>query len=198
MRIAVTGGLGTGKSTVSKVLAATLQCELLDTDQLCRSQLEPAAEGYKEFVRLFGSTFLQEDGTINRLKLRNEVFGNSEFKKSLEGILHPIVRQQVSAHYLNRSVSPKKVLVVEVPLLYEVGWEGDFDLCVVAYVPETTIIKRVMSRDGLSAEEIELVLKAQMSIEKKLEYGHYIVDNSGTFVSTVQQIGWLVRKILWD
>ncbi len=195
MNVAVTGGLGSGKSTVSKILAATLQTELIDTDQLCREQMNPGADGYKEFTRVFDNKFLLDEGTIDRNLLRQAVFEDGELRTKLENILHPLVRRQVSS--LSNVCSLRgAILVVEVPLLYEVGWQDDFDACVVVYLPESLCIQRVMARNGLTAGEIQQILKAQMPIKKKLDSTHFIVDNSGTFVSTVQQIAWLSRKLV--
>jgi dephospho-CoA kinase len=195
VNIAVTGGLGTGKSTVSKILASTLQTELIDTDRLCRLQMLPGAEGFEEFGCTFGKRFIQDDGTIDRMLLRQAIFDDGELRKKLESILHPIVRLQVSSRCRVYSTGDD-ILIVEVPLLYEVGWQDDFDACVVVYVPESLCIQRVMARDGMVAEEIRQILHAQMPIKKKLDYAHFIVDNSGTFVSTVQQIAWLSRKLI--
>jgi dephospho-CoA kinase len=194
VNIAVTGGLGTGKSTVCKILAAKLETELIDTDQLCRLQMLPGAEGFDEFRRAFGERFIQGDGTIDRMLLRQAVFDDLELRAKLENILHPIVRRHVAARC--RACSTQRgSLVVEVPLLYEVGWQDDFDACVVVYVPEKICIQRVMERDGMLVEQIKQILNAQIPINKKLDYAHFIVDNSGTFVSTVQQITWLSRKL---
>lgn len=194
MKIAVTGGLGTGKSTVSKILAATLETEVLDTDQLCRMQMLPGTEGFEEFVRCFGERFLQNDGTINRIMLRQAVFDDDGVRGNLESILHPIVRREVAARG-RQCAANDEILVVEVPLLYEVGWQDEFDACVVVFVPEKICIQRVMTRDGMVAEQIAKILHAQMPIKKKLDYAHFIVDNSGTFVSTVQQIAWMSKKL---
>lgn len=194
MNVAITGGLGTGKSTVSKVLAVTLETELVDVDQLCRLQMLPGAEGFEKFRQTFGEKFLQDDGTINRLLLKQAVFADGELRKKLEDILHPIVQRQVAKQSRVCS-SQGHILVVEVPLLYEVGWQDVFDACVVVYVPEQLCVQRVVIRDGLDVEQIKQILNAQLPIQKKLDYAHFIVDNSGTFVSTVQQIAWLSKKL---
>ena len=192
--VAVTGGLGTGKSTVSKILAATLDTDLLDTDLLCRLQMQPGAEGYKEFCSVFGRKYIQDDGNIDRISLRQAVFEDEELRGQLENILHPIVQRQVVAHG-RVSSSDREVLVVEVPLLYEVGWQDWFDFCVVVYVPEELIVQRVKARDGLDADQIKQISKTQMPIQKKLDSAHFIVDNSGTFTSTMQQVAWLSKKL---
>jgi dephospho-CoA kinase len=194
VNVAVTGGLGTGKSTVSKILAATLAASLIDTDQECRRQMEPGAEGFAEFCRIFGEKYLKNDGTVDRELLRQKTFADEQVRSTLESILHPLVRGQV-ASCSRLSAEQKKILIVEVPLLYEVGWQDDFDVCVVVYIPEKQCVERVMARDHLSAEQIRQILNAQIPIEKKLDYGHFIVDNSGTLVSTVQQIAWMAKKL---
>lgn len=194
MNVAVTGGLGTGKSTVSKILAATLETELLDTDELCRLQMLPGTEGYERFSDTFGKSFILDDGTIDRLLLKQAIFDDGELRVKLENILHPIVQLQVAAH--SRVCATRgDILVVEVPLLYEVGWQDVFDICVVVYVPEELCVQRVMTRDGILVEQIRQILNAQFPIKKKLDYAHFIVDNSGTFVSTVQQVAWLSKKL---
>jgi dephospho-CoA kinase len=194
VNVAVTGGLGTGKSTVSKILAATLETELLDTDELCRLQMLPGTEGFGKFRHTFGERFIQDDGTIDRLLLKQAIFEDGELRAKLESILHPIVQLQVAARSRECSIHGD-ILVVEVPLLYEVGWQDAFDICVVVYVPEELCVQRVMTRDGILVEQIKQILNAQFPIKKKLDYAHFIVDNSGTFVSTVQQIAWLSKKL---
>lgn len=194
MKIAITGGLGSGKSTVAKILASTLETTLIDTDQLCRLQMLPGTEGYEEFGRVFGQKYIQEDGTVDRILLRQAVFKDSGLKEKLENILHPIVRRQVSTLSKTRS-GHVAVSVVEVPLLYEVGWQDEFDVCIVVYVPEDICVQRVILRDEMTAEEIMRIMDSQMPIKKKLDYADFIVDNSGILVSTVQQTYWLAKML---
>lgn len=194
MNIAVTGSLGTGKSTVSKILAATLETELIDTDQLCRAQMLPGAEGFEEFSRTFGKKFIQSDNTIDRPALRQAVFEDEEIRTQLEKILHPLAQEEVSS-YCRECRSRGKSLIVEVPLLYEVGWQDEFDVSVVVYVPEKICIERVRARNGLAVEAIKQILRSQMPIDIKRHCADFIIDNSGTFVSTVQQVAWLSKKL---
>jgi dephospho-CoA kinase len=194
LNIAVTGSLGTGKSTVSKILAVTLGTEIIDSDELCRRQLLPGAEGFDAFRRSFGKKFIQGDNTIDRRLLRQAVFEDEKLRAQLEKILHPLVQREVAS--CSKACSSRgKILVVEVPLLFEVGWQDDFDTNVVVYVPEKTCIQRVMARNGLAIEEIRQILKSQMSVDKKRDCADFIIDNSGTFVSTVQQVAWLSKKL---
>jgi dephospho-CoA kinase len=193
VNIAVTGGLGSGKSTVSKILAVAMAAEHLDTDQLCRQQLHPGNKGFEIFLQVFGDRYLSADGSINRLLLRQAVFADSAVKENLEKILHPLIRKQVAEHYANCCAGGRD-LVVEVPLLFEVGWQHDFTVWVVVNVSEELCFRRVAARDGLTVQEIQLVAATQWPLGKKLEAAHFIIDNSGTFVSTVQQIAWLGKN----
>jgi dephospho-CoA kinase len=194
VNIAVTGGLGSGKSTVSKILARTIGADHLDTDLLCRQQMQPGRQGFEKFREVFGDRYLHADGSLNRPGLRQAVFTDSRIKKELEMILHPLVRQQVAAHYAKNCQAGEN-LVVEVPLLFESGWQQDFAVWVVVSVSEESCRHRVAARDGLSAEEIQRVIAAQLPISQKLAAAHFVVDNNGTFVSTVQQIAWLGKNL---
>jgi len=193
MNIAITGGLGTGKSTVSKILAAYLGAELIDTDTLCRLQMLPGKEGFTRFLQIFGGNYIQEDGTIDRLELRKAVFLDHAIKNTLEDILHPIVRSEVAAR-CEKSVVQGKIVVVEVPLLFEVNWQQDFEHTVAVFVLEKVCIQRVMARDGIDKDTISNIILSQMPIDIKRSLADFIIDNSSTFVSTVQQIAWLAGK----
>ena len=194
MIIAVTGSLGSGKSTASKILAGVLDAGHIDTDQLCKKEMLPGSRGYEEFRKIFGARYLHADGTLNRVLLRQAVFGDGRIREELENILHPLVRLHV-AELARRCNASGEHLVVEVPLLFEVGWQQDFDAWVVVYVPEDQCLARVSVRDGLSAAEIQRCFASQLPISLKLKLAHFVVDNSGTFVSTVQQLAWLGKKL---
>lgn len=193
MNIAITGGLGTGKSTVSKILAARLSAELIDTDNLCRLQMHPGKEGFERFLQVFGGKFIQNDGAIDRLELRKAVFSDHTVKNTLEDILHPIVRSDVAAR-CEKSAVQGRIVVVEVPLLFEVNWQHDFEYTVAVLVSEKVCIQRVMARDGIDKDMISNIISSQMPLDIKRSLADFIIDNSSIFVSTVQQIGWLAGK----
>lgn len=194
VNIAVTGGFGSGKSTAGRILAVAMAAQYVDTDQLCRQQMQPGNPGFEKFRQVFGTQYLNVDGTLNRLLLRQAVYADSVVKTKLEMILHPLVRLQISEDYAH-CCEVERDLVVEVPLLFEVGWQNDFAVWVVVYVPEDLCVKRVSSRDGMTMEEIQRVFASQLSVAEKLAAAHFVIDNSGTFVSTVQQIAWLGKKL---
>lgn len=194
MKIAVTGTMGSGKSTVSRILAFELGAELINSDEICRLQLQPGQEGANELVKKFGGRFSKADGRIDRELVRKSVFEDEFVKNSLEGILHPIVIRTVNARYLYLSRSGKS-LVVEVPLLYETDMAKDFDVSVVVKVPRTLAVKRVYKRDRLELVQINMIMNSQMDIETKVGLADLVIDNSGTMVSTQQQLGWLCKQI---
>ena len=194
MNIAVTGGIGSGKSTASKILAVAMHAEHIDVDQLCRKQLQPGKQGFVALVKVLGNDYLLADGSLNRPLLRRAVFADSAVRKQLEMIIHPLVRKEVADFYLwCRAVG--KSLVVEVPLLFEAGWQEDFTVSVVVFVTEEVCYSRVAARDGLTNAEIQQVFAAQMPFSDKVKVADFVINNSGTFVGTVQQLAWLGKTL---
>ena len=194
MNVAVTGCFGGGKSTVSRLLASALDAPYLDTDRICRRLLQPGEAGYAAFVAGYGTCFLAVDGTIDRTALRQAVFSDPQLKRALEGILHPLVQGEVAAaSRACREVG--RFQVVEVPLLFEVGWNDEFDVVVVVAGGESLLAERVARRDGLGITQIRDVAASQWPMEEKVRRGDVVIDNGGTFVATVQQVAWLARKL---
>jgi dephospho-CoA kinase len=194
MNLAVTGSFGSGKSTVSRLLAQAMGALYVDSDQLCRQLMLPGREGYQGLVSLYGARFLAEDGSVDRRALRDAVFSVAEVRRAIEGILHPLVQRMVA----DGAQSCRKAgrhQVVEVPLLFEVGWQGQFDHTVVVSGQEKHLLNRVGVRDGLSAEDFRRVAATQWSAAEKERLGDFVINNSGLFVATVQQVAWLARKI---
>ncbi len=195
MKIAVTGGMGSGKSTVSRILANYLDADLINSDELCREQLSQGTEAMAQLEQLFGNRFISADGSLDRIALRQSVFNDQSVKESLESILHPIVRKQVMDLCESQSIAHKSI-VVEVPLLFEVGWQNDFDCSVVVRVNEQISVVRVVARDRSSEVDVKRVIGTQMPIGEKVSLADYTIDNSGTLASTMQQIGWLSRQLV--
>jgi dephospho-CoA kinase len=149
-KIGLTGGIASGKSSVSKMLSGLLGCEHLDADEICRQSLEPQKEGWQEFTRVFGSAYLSDDEVINRPLLRNDLFDSEQFREKVNGIIHPIVKKVILSR-MNQVVESdnSSKIIVEVPLLFEVHWEDIFDTVVVVYADHETCMKRLRDRDGV-------------------------------------------------
>lgn len=194
MIIGLTGGYGSGKSSVSRLLARYLGADLTDADILCRMLLEPDQEGLRLLKKKFGDRFFLDDGSLDRKYLRQETFKNPEIKESLERILHPLVRKAIGSQ-ADVSRLQHVPLVVEVPLLFEVGWQDDFDVTVLVRVPEKTAVRRAVKRDHISEEEAKRIIGLQLPMSCKEPRVDYIIDNTDTFVSTAQQTAWLSRML---
>lgn len=194
MKVAITGGIGSGKSSVATVLAGLLSADLFSADQVCHQLMLPGASGWQGIVMTWGKRFLNADDTINRATLREAVFRDAAMRHRLETILHPLIRNMLK----NSMAAVDKrggVSVVEVPLLYEVQWQDEFDIVIVVYAPETICIDRICSRDGLGAEEAGRILETQIPPEEKARLAAYVIDNSGLWAQTFQQVNRLVRLI---
>ena len=193
MIVAITGGIGCGKSKVASYLVNLAQAQYCDTDQFCRELLLQNHAGWKGVVAKWGRRFLDKEGNIDRPVLRRTIFEESTIKIELENILHPLVRTHVAE--LRACNSSNKFLVVEVPLLFEVGWQDDFDKVITVFANREECIKRVMNRDGVSSFEAEKVIEAQMPIEEKVKLSDYVLDNSGSWEVTCSQVRDLLSSL---
>lgn len=194
MNIGLTGGIACGKSTVSDLLTRR-GAILIDADQLAREVVLPGAPALDEVVRVFGAEVLQEDGSLNRKRLGSLIFGSEEKRKTLEGLLHPPIRKLMQERMAEQErLFPDKLVVVDVPLLYESQMEHLFQEVLVVYVDPASQLSRLMERDGLSGEEAKQRLDAQMPIEWKKEWADYVIDNSGTIGYTEEQVALFWRQ----
>lgn len=184
MRVGVTGGICTGKSTVARRLAELLGFELLDLDHVARRLTQKGAEGWRGVVRAFGSSILGPDGEIQRKKLAALVFGDAEKRRLLEGILHPLVEKEMQEAFLRA----QEGIVVDAPLLIEKGTFAEMDVVVLVYADQEVQVKRLMQRDGLSREEALQRIRSQMPILEKVAYAHYLINNSYDLQYTEEQV----------
>lgn len=192
MNIAITGSVGSGKSGVAGILAGYLQVDSIDTDGICRELLQHSQSGWSEVRRRWPQFFI--DDVLDRKLLREAVFEDRSVREELEDILHPLVRKKVLeamqiAHKNNVS------LLVEVPLLFEVGWKADFDHVVAVYATGDTSVERTVLRDGVPRKQAESILALQMSPEEKAEHADSVINNSGIWAATVLQVAHLGRHL---
>jgi len=194
MNIAVTGSIGSGKSVVARELGVRLAALYCDADQLCRELLEKDAPGWQQFVLRWQDRYLDADGNIDRTALRLKIFADDGMRRQLENILHPLVRGRLQ-ELMGQSRRRGKHLVAEIPLLFETGWQHQFDRVVTVYAEPEVCIRRVMARDGVSSRQARQALDAQMNIEKKVNKADYVVDNSETMEKTLLQVEALSRDL---
>jgi len=188
MNIGLTGGIATGKSTVAKLLTER-GAILIDLDRIAREVVEPGQPSLLAIAERFGQTVLQADGTLDRKKLGSIVFADEAMRKALEAIIHPAIRTVMKERMVyHESNTPHKLIVVDVPLLYESDLEAYFEQIMVVYVPRSDQLKRLIERDKLTNEEAMSRLEAQMDIEVKKQRADILIDNSGSLADTEQQI----------
>ncbi|WP_339837473.1 dephospho-CoA kinase [Paenibacillus sp. FSL R7-0272] len=188
MNIGLTGGIATGKSSVSAYLASK-GALLIDADVIAREVMLPGHPVLAAAVQRFGQAILNEDGTLNRKKLGSIVFQHPEERKALEAITHPAIRKEMreraAAYELKH---PDKLVVSDIPLLYESGLEEGFSEVMVVYVPRAVQLERLMNRDQMTQADAEARITAQMDIERKKERADIVIDNSGSWAQTEKQL----------
>jgi dephospho-CoA kinase len=195
VRVALTGGIATGKSVVGRVLRSN-GIPTIDADQLARDAVLPGTPGLDAVVARFGRHVLRPDGTLDRPALGRLVFADAEARHELEALLHPIVRQGVERFYaqLDRAVG-----VAEIPLLFETGWVRNVDLTLVAACRRATQRARLVQRDGLTPEAAEQRLRAQWPVEDKARLADAVVVTEGAMAATVEQAtrlaGWIRDRL---
>lgn len=194
MIIAVTGTIGSGKSFVARHLTSLLRAEHCDADELCRELMEKDKAGWKQVVARWGDWFLDGNRAIDRVKLRGVVFNDTAVRQELEAILHPLVYSSITA-MKEECRKNDRALVVEIPLLFETGRQGEFEYVVTVYAQPECCIERVMARDSVSREQAIKALDAQIDIDTKVKGSHYVIDNSASPAQTLTQVEDLSRKL---
>ena len=176
MIIGLTGGIASGKSTVSDILK-NMGAYIIDADKIAHQIIKKDNIGYKKIVKQFGEKILNSNNNIDRAKLGTIVFSDNDKLKSLENITHPLIINHIKNKI--EKVQDDNTVVIDAPLLFETGLDKLTDQDWVVYVNYDIQIKRLMKRDKLSREEAENRIKKQMSLEKKKEMGDIIINNNG-------------------
>lgn len=195
MRVGLTGGVASGKSTVSAMLA-DLGAVVVDADLLAREVVAPGTAGLAAIREAFGAHVLTEEGALDRPALGALVFTDEASRRVLEGIIHPLVR--VRAAELEAAAPAGSVVVHDIPLLAETGQAGRFDAVVVLDVPREVQVERMISRRGLSRAEALARIAAQATGEERLAIATHVVDNTGTPEDLRHRIAELYAELVAD
>ena len=183
VRIGLTGGIGSGKSTVAHMLQQ-LGCQIIDADAISRASTAPGGAAIQAIAQAFGPSLLTPEGALNRDAMRQLVFTNPDAKKQLESIIHPIVRQQIDAA-CNTPTAP--CVVLDIPLLAESrSWQERVDTIWVVDCSPQIQIQRVMQRNGWAREQVEQVLANQATREQRLSLAHTVLDNEHSTFDELQ------------
>lgn len=190
--IGLTGGVASGKSTVAKRLQA-LGAVVLGADKFARDAVEPHTPGWIQVKEAFPEV-IRDDQSIDRRLLGEIVFAQEEKRKVLEGIIHPQVLTMLQRE-ARLAEQESKVVVAEVPLLYEVGWEDLMDQVWVVYVHPETQLQRLLERSGFSREQAGRIIASQMPLEEKVRRADQVIDNNGTLEMTWEQVDALWKEL---
>jgi dephospho-CoA kinase len=177
--IGLTGGIGSGKSTVSRFLAE-FGAVLIDADKVGHKAFESDTEVWREVVSAFGRQILTPKGDIDRIKLGKLVFGNSESLARLNQIMHPRMLDMVEAQIEEYRQQGVDVLVIEAPLLLEANWVPSVDEVWVVIATEATVLKRLQERTGLSESESLDRIRSQISNEERVKHANVIINNDNS------------------
>jgi dephospho-CoA kinase len=177
VRVGLTGGVASGKSTVAALLEE-LDAVVIDADQLAREVVEPGTPGLAAVTEAFGPAVLADDGSLDRPALGAVVFADEVARRRLEKILHPLIR--VRAAEIEAGAPPGALVVHDIPLLVETGQVDAFDAVLVVDVPLETQVERMVTQRGWTRADAESRVAAQASREQRLAAATYVIDNTGT------------------
>jgi dephospho-CoA kinase len=192
LRVGLTGGIGSGKSEVSRRLRA-LGAVVIDADVLARDVVAEGTDGLAAVVGEFGPEVLDEHGALDRPKLGAIVFGDDEARKRLEAIVHPRVRARAAE--IEAAAGPDAIVVHDIPLLVETGQADRFDAVVVVDVPPAVQLERLTGSRGMTADEATARIRSQASREDRLAVAAYVVDNAGTPADLDRRVGELWERL---
>lgn len=190
MRVGLTGGIGSGKTTVARMLAER-GAVVVDADQIARELVEPGGAALAELVTEFGPRILQADGSLSRAELAAMAFSDPKATERLNAIMHPLIRIEAERRIGEEPQAP--VVVYDMPLLVETGQADLVDVVVVVDVPEEVQLDRAVRLRGLDEDDVQRRMSVQASREDRLARADVVIDNSGGLPRTHEQV-----DALWD
>ena len=191
MIIGITGGIASGKSTVSNYL---IRCgySVVDADQVARQVVAPGTSGLKKIVQTFGPKILTGDGRLNRQKLGQIVFDSPNQLQRLNEILQPLIRQEIIRQLTALQRADHQLIFLDAPLLFEQHYDALCDLVMVVVVSPAIQLERLMKRNQLTVEQAESRIKSQMPLVAKEALSDLVIDNNSTIARTERQVQqWL-------
>ncbi len=184
----LTGGIATGKSTVT-ALFASFGAAVIDADRIAREVVARGSPAWEKIVEHFGTGVLRPDGELDRERLGGVIFSDAVQKDVLNRIVHPEVFREMDRRIRELGEGNRaRVVICDVPLLIETGAHQDFEEVILVYVPEPLQIRRLMERDGISRDEALRKVRSQMSIDEKRAYATIVIDNSASREETAKEV----------
>jgi dephospho-CoA kinase len=194
LKVALTGGIATGKSYIARLLVGA-GVAFIDADVLARQELAPGTSGLAAVRTRFGDEVMTADGSLDRKRLADIIFRDEAARRELEAIVHPAVIEAIQQFFRTACGPDMPVAVADVPLLYEGGFEHAFDRVIVAACPREMQIARVMARDRATREAAERRVAAQLPIEEKVRRAHYVIRTDRSFAETDRQVAETLEKL---
>lgn len=191
----ITGGIGSGKSTVAEFLARRFHLCRLSADAYVHDLLEPGEAGWEAIHNVYPHC-VKSDQSIDKPLLRESLFNDELLRQNINDAIHPLVQQKISAEIDRKSKEGVSHFLVEVPLLYEANWQHMFHNIIVVYASKEKCIERIMNRDNVTANEAEISFATQLPMADKAELADHVIDNSGWWTDTIFQLVHL-GNILW-
>lgn len=192
LRIGLTGGIASGKSTVAQRFLE-LGVPIIDADEAARAVVAPGTPGLADVVKRFGRAVMADNGELDRRALRDLIFADSDSRRDLEGILHPLIRADMER---NAKAAVGPYVVMAIPLLIEGGWRDRVDRILVVDVEEAVQIKRLMARDRNTPDQARAILAAQASRSARLAAADDVLQNNGSVPDLRQAVDRLHEKYL--
>ena len=192
--IAITGGIGSGKTAVSNYLAQ-LGYTVVDADRMSREMTSAGGKAMPYILENFGPEFVAPDGSLDRAAMRDLVFKDPAKKKLLEEGTTKVVLDDIEKIRREREASGDKALFFDIPLLFETGTEGDYDCVWVVTAPYEIRRERIMKRDGISTEIIDLIMDSQQDEDEKAAKADFVILNDGSESELKQKVDELLKKL---
>lgn len=193
-RIGLTGGVGSGKSTVSSYMHE-LGIPVIDGDKLAREAVIPGSRAMAEMRKAFGPHIFLPDGSLNRLKMGEIVFNDEEKRQKLNSIIHPFIWHRTRGELIRAQEEGFPVVVLDMPLLLEISWQLRVEEVWLVEVPLEVQIARVISRDGFTREQVMERIGKQMPTTNKMNYADVIIDNSRSVEDTRRQVREALKHV---
>ncbi len=190
--LGVTGGIGSGKSSVSQLLSAYLLAPCIDMDRSCRRLLEIEQPGWCALRDFLDPGFFLAGGELDRPALRERLFADAAFREKIDALLHPLAREA-----MHREVTLVRALlvVIEIPLLFEAGWQKDVDAVLVVHARRAVRCCRIMNRDGVTRRSAARAITSQMDEAVKIRQADFVIDNSDAWVTVRENVIALGNKL---
>ncbi|MGX2960835.1 dephospho-CoA kinase [Peribacillus sp. JNUCC 23] len=194
--IGITGGIASGKSSISQFIREELGFTIIDADIAAREVVEPGQEAYRAIIKVFGSELLLPDDSIDRAKLGSIIFHDEKKRQMLNGIVHPAVRKRMLEQKETAFALGENVLFMDIPLLFESNLTHMVDKTILIYVDELIQLERLIKRNGLSEVDAKARVDSQMPLVEKKKLADVVINNNGSLLESKKQVKQVLAQ--WE